>query len=97
MENVAGCLRNLSIPQENRAKIANAGGIAPLTKLISSGTDGQKEQAAAALRGMSCDGSLKEPIAKEEGAIEALITLARNARHARFFSGKRYSWNCPPS
>jgi len=35
--------------------IARAGGIAPLVALARGGTDGQKEQAAAALRNLAVD------------------------------------------
>tara|TARA_Y100001968_G_C19357114_1_gene717790 strand:- start:495 stop:1061 length:567 start_codon:yes stop_codon:yes gene_type:complete len=56
-ELAAEALRHLAVHQVNRKLIADARGIAPLVALLNSGTDVQKEQAAGALRNLSCDNS----------------------------------------
>ena len=49
-EHAARALGSLAVNADNAVAIARAGGIAPLVALATSGTDGQKEYAAGALR-----------------------------------------------
>ena len=57
--------------------IAKAGGIAPLVALARGGTDGQKEEAARALRNLACNADNQVAIATA-GGIPPLVALARD-------------------
>ena len=87
-ENAAGCIRNLSIPQPNRQKIVDAGGVPLLVELIANGTDGQKEQSAAAIRGIAVEQAYKSLIGQGANAIRPLIALARNGNAGQKEQGK---------
>ena len=69
-------------PLREPRKIAQAGGIPLLVDLTRKGSDAQKEQAAAALRGLACDGPIKASIARA-GGIEPLVALARGGTAAQ--------------
>ena len=55
-----------------------AGGVPLLVELIANGTDGQKEQSAAAIRGIAVEQAYKSLIGQGANAIRPLIALARN-------------------
>ncbi len=61
---VSTCLR---ANDENKVLIAQAGAIAPLVTLVQSGTDDQKEIAAAALRTLAVNAENKVLIAQAGG------------------------------
>ena len=64
-EEAAGALCSLARDNpDNRVAIARAGGIAPLVALARDGTDGQKEQAAGALRNLASSKTVKAAIKK---------------------------------
>jgi hypothetical protein len=77
-EGLAVALANLAANNaENQVLIAQAGAIVPLVTLVQSGTDGQKEHAARALRNLADNDENKVLIA-QAGAIAPLVTLVQS-------------------
>ena len=62
--------------EANRKAIADAGGIAALVALCASGTEKQKEEAAAALCCLAYNNDDNRVLIANEGAIPVLIRLA---------------------
>jgi hypothetical protein len=58
--------------------IAQAGAIAPLVTLVQSGTEGQKENAAGALRSLSANNAENKVLIAQAGAIAPLVTLVQS-------------------
>jgi hypothetical protein len=73
----AGALADMG-DNESRVAIARAGGIAPLVTLVKSGTDDQKEYAAAALWNLAYDNVENQVLIAQAGAITPLVTLVQS-------------------
>ena len=71
-ENAARALENLAIYSYNQQAIVEAGAIAPLVKLLTDGTDTQKENAARVLRNLAENNKVAIVNA---GAIDPLVKL----------------------
>eukprot|EP00900_Chrysochromulina_parva_P021608 jgi/Chrpa1/4080/Chrysochromulina_OHIO_Genome00006325-RA len=67
MEQAADALRTLAVNDENKVLIAQAGAISPLVTLVQSGTAGQKEYAAAALRNLAINNAENEFLIAQAG------------------------------
>lgn len=67
---------NLSANEDNQVTIANAGGIVPLIRVLVTGSETAKEQAAGALRILSKNSANKLTIVNA-GGIRPLIHLFR--------------------
>ncbi|KAE8672148.1 Protein ARABIDILLO 2 [Hibiscus syriacus] len=81
-EEAAEGLWNLSVGEEHKAAIAEAGGVQALVDLIfkwSSGGDGVLERAAGALANLAADDKCSIEVASA-GGVNALVMLARNCK-----------------
>ncbi|KAJ6426307.1 hypothetical protein OIU84_022006 [Salix udensis] len=81
-EEAAGGLWNLSVGEEHKGAIAEAGGIKVLVDLIykwRAGNDGVLERAAGALANLAADDSCSMEIAVA-GGVHALVMLARSCK-----------------
>ncbi len=77
-ENAARALGNLANNSDNQQAIVEAGAIAPLVKLVRSGTDDQKVNAAEALGALANDNRDNQNKIAKAGAIEPLVELVRS-------------------
>ncbi|KAG5250462.1 U-box domain-containing protein [Salix suchowensis] len=73
-EHAVTALLNLSINEENKAIIAEAGAIEPIIQVLRSGNDGAKENSAATLFSLSVLDEYKAKIGRS-GAVTALVDL----------------------
>ncbi|KAH9788611.1 protein ARABIDILLO 1 [Citrus sinensis] len=81
-EEAAGGLWNLSVGEEHKGAIADAGGVKALVDLIfkwSSGGDGVLERAAGALANLAADDKCSMEVALA-GGVHALVMLARSCK-----------------
>ncbi|PON70208.1 Beta-catenin [Trema orientale] len=81
-EEAAGGLWNLSVGEEHKGSIAEAGGVKALVDLIfkwSSGGDGVLERAAGALANLAADDKCSTEVAVA-GGVHALVMLARSCK-----------------
>ncbi|KAF2303563.1 hypothetical protein GH714_019187 [Hevea brasiliensis] len=81
-EEAAGGLWNLSVGDDHKGTIAEAGGVKALVDLIfkwSSGSDGVLERAAGALANLAADDKCSLEVALA-GGVHALVMLARNCK-----------------
>ncbi|KAE8660417.1 putative E3 ubiquitin-protein ligase XBOS34-like isoform X1 [Hibiscus syriacus] len=72
--NMENPLLNLSINEDNKAKIAKSGAIEPLVRVLKSGNDGAKENSTASLFSLSVLEECKARIGRS-GAVKALVNL----------------------
>jgi vacuolar protein 8 len=101
-EHAAGALRSLAynnaenqvLIEQSRAvaDLAQAGAIAPLVTLVQSGTDGQMEYAADALRSLAAKNDENKKMIAQAGAIAPLVTLVRcgTDRQKEYAAGALY-------
>ena len=73
----AEALANLAANYTNKDAIRKAYGIEPLVALVKWGTDGQKEQAAAALDNLICNNNANKVTIASTGGIDPLVRLVR--------------------
>jgi len=69
-------LRNLSVADDNKAKVVRQGGLPALVALLASGNVSIQEQAIVVLRNLSLDPE-NEVRMVEEGSVPAMVNLLR--------------------